>query len=149
MSICLKPLQLLAGLLYLGPGILLAQEANEIVRCRTVADDEQRLACYDAIPAARPSPLRKYELVPLDELKEFALSYRGRLVETTGYLRPGGGYLLLGLDSADATPMPVDSDSLPRRERETLLERCGSGCEATVQGRVRPVNFTTGILVVR
>jgi hypothetical protein len=35
---------------------------------------------------------------------------------------------------------------LPRHERETFLEKCGSGCDATVQGRVRPVAFTTGIV---
>ena len=43
-------------------------------------------------------------------------------------------------------PIPVDFDSLARRDREAFLEACGEGCEATVQGRVRPVNFTTGIV---
>lgn len=127
-------------------GIACAQEASEIIRCRAIADNERRLECYDRIPVARASPLNKYENVALEEFKEFALSYRGRLIETTGFLRPGASYFSLGLDADDATPIPIDPENLQRRAREVLLERCGDGCEATVQGRVRPVNFTTGIV---
>jgi hypothetical protein len=123
-----------------------AQETSEIVRCRAIADNDRRLACYDAIPTRSGSLLSKYEAVSLDELKDFALTYRGRLVEVTGWLTPGSSYLFLGLDKDDARPMPIDAENLERRARETLLERCGEGCEATIQGRVRPVNFTTGIM---
>lgn len=134
------------ALLLIAGGTASAQEAGEIARCRAIADDERRLECYDAIPVARASPLSKYEVVTLEEFKEFALSYRGRLIETTGFLRPGASYFFLGLDADDATAIPIDPENLDRRARETLLERCGDGCEATVQGRVRPVNFTTGIV---
>jgi hypothetical protein len=146
MAVGLQSLRLAPALLVFVAASGQAQEAGEIVRCRAIADDDRRLACYDAIATSAGSPLSKYEVVTLDELKEYALSYRGKLVETTGWLTPGGSYLFLGLDKDDARPMPVDAENLERRARETLLERCGEGCEATIQGRVRPVNFTTGIV---
>jgi hypothetical protein len=42
--------------------------------------------------------------------------------------------------------MPIDYQAMPRHERQRFLAECGEGCSATVQGRVRPVNFTTGIV---
>jgi hypothetical protein len=127
-------------------GSAAAQQNSEIVHCRGIADDERRLACYDGIPVLSGSPLSKYENVPLDELKPYALSYRGRLVETSGWLKPGGRYFFLGIDAADADPLPIDAGNLSRQTRESLVERCGDACEATIQGSVRPVNFTTGIV---
>jgi hypothetical protein len=122
-----------------------AQTREEIMRCREILDTARRLACYDAIELSG-SPRSKYEAVDLSELKGFALSYRGHLVEVSGWLRPGGDFLLLGLDETDEHPIPVDANTILRRDREAFLQACGEGCEATVQGRVRPVNFTTGIV---
>jgi hypothetical protein len=67
-------------------------------------------------------------------------------VEASGWIRPDRNYLFLGLDESDERPMPVEFEALPRRQRDDILEACGSGCEATVRGRVSPVNFTTGIV---
>jgi hypothetical protein len=121
-----------------------AQE-DELGLCRAIEDGARRLECYDAIPL-RPNLLRrKYEAVPLDELKTYRLSYRGRLVEVEGWVKPDGEYLALGLSGDDATPMPIDVEALNRRDRQAVFEECAAGCEAVVQGRVGPVNFTTGI----
>ena len=134
---------LLTGLVW--GGLVQAQTLEDMQRCRAVSDETRRLGCYDAIELA-PGPRSKYEKVDLAELKGFALSYRGQLVEVTGWIKPGAELFFLGLDEADARPIPVDFDSLPRRDRQAFLDACGAGCEATVQGRVRPVNFTTGIV---
>ncbi len=123
-----------------------AQTREELERCRAMTDDARRLACYDAIPVSPASPRSKYEPVALDELKSYALSFRGRFVEASGWIRPDRNYLFLGLDESDERPMPVEFEALPRRQRDDILEACGSGCEATVRGRVSPVNFTTGIV---
>jgi hypothetical protein len=124
-----------------------AQTREEMERCRAIEDDLRRVACYDAIPLSRATAPSKYERVPLDELKEFALTYRGQLVEVTGWITPGQGDLLfLGSDEDDGQPVPIDFESLPRQELRSFLDACGGGCDATVQGRVRPVNFTTGIV---
>jgi len=122
-----------------------AQTLEDMQRCRAISDEARRLNCYDAIELA-PGPRSKYEKVDLAELKGFALSYRGQLVEVTGWVKPSAELFFLGLDEADARPVPIDFDSLPRRDRQAFLDACGEGCEATVQGRVRPVNFTTGIV---
>lgn len=122
-----------------------AQTREDIDRCRAIADEERRLACYDAIEL-QPAPRSKYEPVGLVELQNFALSFRGQLVEVTGWIEPGVRVSFLGLDENDERPLPIDTDSLPRRDRQAFLDACGGGCEATVQGRVRPVNFTTGIV---
>jgi hypothetical protein len=122
-----------------------AQTREDILRCREIVDTERRLACYDTIELSG-SPRSKYEVVDLSELKGFALSYRGHLVEVQGWIQPGGDLLLLGVDQADQSTIPIDFQALPRRDREAFLQACGEGCEATVQGRVRPVNFTTGIV---
>ncbi len=124
----------------------LAQVSGDLLRCRAMTDEQRRLACYDAILVPSASPLSKYEVVPLEELRSYALSYRGRLIETEGWLVPGESYLFLGEGLGDAAPIPIDANNLTRRARETLLEQCGEGCRAKVQGVVRPVNFTTGVV---
>ena len=124
----------------------LAQTRADIERCRAIEDDPRRLDCYDAIRLSTTTAPIKYESVELDELKDYALTYRGRLVEVAGRVRPEGDFLFLETEEGDPSPMPVDIEALARRDREDVLSQCGSGCEATVQGRVRPVNFTTGIV---
>jgi hypothetical protein len=123
-----------------------AQTLEEMSRCRAIADESRRLACYDAIELAPVSRLSKYEPVELSELEEYSLTYRGRFVEVVGWVAPQRDHLVLGSDAADAAAMPVEIEALPRRRRDDLLEQCGTGCEATVRGRVAPVRFTTGIV---
>ena len=86
--------------------------------------------------------------IELSDFRANALSYRGDLVELSGWLSPDGDLLMLGADAADPSPIPVEYSNLPRRAREDFLVACGAGCEAVVQGRVRPVNFTTGQIEV-
>jgi hypothetical protein len=126
-------------------GTAAAQTREDMLRCRSISDEARRLACYDAVELTG-NPLSKYEIVDLGELKSFALSYRGQLVEVRGWIKPADDLLFLGLDEADADPIPIDFQAIPRRDQQAFLEACGEGCEATVQGRVRPVNFTTGIV---
>ncbi len=123
-----------------------AQTREEMELCRAIEDDAKRLTCYDDIRLSTGSPRSKYEAVPLDELKSFALSYRGQLVEVTGWLKPGGSLFFLGVDEKDEHPVPIEFQSVPRQDRQAFLAACGDGCNAAVQGRVRPVNFTTGIV---
>ena len=94
----------------------------------------------------RPRPRSKYERVDLGEFKKYALSYRGDLVEVTGWVVPAGEILELGFDETDKSPVPIEFGSLSRRDQQDFFAACGEGCEATVQGRVKPVNFTTGIV---
>ena len=134
----------LLGASLLGAGVA-AQTLEDMQRCRAITNEARRLACYDAIQVTS-APKPKYTPVEFAELKNFALSYRGDLVEVSGWIKPGAELFFLGVDVADERPMPVDVDSLPRRERQAFLNACGEGCKATVQGRVSPVNFTTGIV---
>ena len=126
-------------------GLAAAQTREDMLRCRSISDEARRLDCYDAVELAG-NPRRKYEILDLTELKSFALTYRGDLVEVIGWIRPANDLLFLGIDEADKTPLPVDFEAIDRRDRDAFLEACGGGCEATVQGRVGPVNFTTGIV---
>jgi hypothetical protein len=123
-----------------------AQMRLDVERCRAIADDEMRLRCYDDIRLPGPIVRAKYEQVDLAELEEFPLSYRGRLVEVTGWLALSRDNLLLKTSSESEASMPIDAESLSRHERQSLLAACGEGCEATVQGKVAPVNFVTGII---
>lgn len=125
--------------------VAVAQTREDMLRCRSISDEARRLACYDAVELSG-NPRRKYDIVDLTELKSFALSYRGQLVEVRGWVKPGADLLFLGVDEADQTPLPVDFKAISRRDQQAFLRACGEGCEATVQGRVRPVNFTTGIV---
>ena len=133
----------LAGLLLLGQAR--AQTLEDMQRCRAIADEARRLACYDAIQLVQ-APRPKYEVVDLADLQSYALSYRGQLVEVSGWIKPGAALFFLGADADDARPLPINLDAIARRDRQSFLSACGDGCEATVQGRVMPVNFTTGIV---
>lgn len=129
-----------------GAGLGRAQTREDLERCRRIEDEARRLGCYDAIRLAPTSARRKYEAVPLDELKEYALTFRGQLVEVTGWVVPDERFFFLGLDETDERPLPIDPGPLSRRDRQAFLDDCGAGCTATIQGRVRPVNFTTGLV---
>jgi hypothetical protein len=124
-----------------------AQMRREIETCRAIADDALRLQCYDGIGLPRAgAPRPKYERVELAELEEFPLSYRGSLVEVTGWLIPSGDFFLLKTDPEAADALPVEAEALTRQQRQSILATCGEGCGAIVQGKVAPVNFSTGII---
>ena len=123
-----------------------AQSRVDLERCRSINDSLRRLSCYDGITLSQPPPTRsKYEAVPLAELQSYALSFRGRYVEVTGWLTPGPDLFQLTANAGDAQAVPVDVRALDRRQRDAFVEQCGEGCDATIQGRVGPVGFTTGI----
>lgn len=124
-----------------------AQTHEDIAGCRIVADDARRLACYDAIRLSPSTPRGKYEPIALADLKTSALTYRGRLVEVIGWIRPERDQYVLGSAVGDPSPMPVDLRGLTRQERESLARHCLTVCEATIRGRVAPVNFVTGLVV--
>jgi hypothetical protein len=124
-----------------------AQVRREIETCRAIEDDELRLQCYDGIGLPSGGATRpKYERVELAELEEFPLSYRGSLVEVTGWLIPSGDFFLLKTDPEAADALPVEAETLTRQQRQSVLGTCGKGCRAIVQGKVAPVNFSTGII---
>jgi hypothetical protein len=124
-----------------------AQVRREIETCRAIADDALRLQCYDGIGLPRAgAPRPKYERVELAELEEFPLSYRGSLVEVTGWLVPSGDFFLLKTDPEAADALPVEAEALTRQQRQAILATCAEGCGAIVQGKVAPVNFSTGII---
>jgi hypothetical protein len=129
-----------------GTDIVQAQLRDDVLRCRDVQDEGRRLACYDAISLSTAAPRSKYEAVPLTDLQAYALSYRGRLVQVTGWVELAGRFLLLKSAAGEAGSLPVDFRNLTRAELQTFQEGCASGCEAIVEGRVGPVNFTTGIV---
>lgn len=126
-------------------GAAQAQTRADIERCRAITDDARRLDCYDAITLA-PGTRSKYDIVPLNELINFALSYRGDLVEVSGWIRPDDDVFFLSPEEGGEESVPIDFGLLSRHERQSFLDQCGDACEATVQGRVSPVNFTTGIV---
>ena len=129
-----------------GVGSVQAQLRNDVLRCRDIEDDSRRLACYDAMSLSTAAPRSKYEAVPLSELQDFALSFRGRLVEVTGWIDLGERFFSLKTSADDATSLPVDFSSLTRAQLQIFREQCADGCQAVVEGRVGPVNFTTGIV---
>lgn len=127
-------------------GMAAAQTREDMERCRAILDDSRRLACYDAISIDTGGPLSKYETVSLEDLLSYALSYRGQLVEVSGWIEPGRDFLFMSTEEGASRSLPIDDRNIGRRDRQAFLDQCGKGCAATVQGRVRPVNFTTGIV---
>ena len=124
-----------------------AQMRREIETCRAIADDALRLQCYDGIGLPRAgAPRPKYERVELGELEEYPLSYRGSLVEVTGWLIPSGDFFLVKTDPEAADALPVEAEALTRHQLQSILATCAEGCGAIVQGKVAPVNFSTGII---
>lgn len=123
-----------------------AQTRQDVERCRSINDGLRRLSCYDGIALSQPPANRgRYETVALAELKDFALNFRGRFIEVTGWVSPGADLFQLKTDDDDPDSLPVDVRSLDRQQRQAFMEQCGGGCDATIQGRVGPVGFTTGI----
>ena len=114
-----------------------AQTLEDMQRCRAITDAARRLACYDAIELVTSAPSPNTHAIDLSDLKAYALSYRGQLVEVSGWIKPGAELFFLGVDAADPRPIPIDFDSTARRDRQAFLNACGEGCEATVQGRVQ------------
>ena len=138
-------LTLLAAVVAL-PGAARAQLVEDVSRCRNVDDPARRLACYDQIPLSSAAPRSKYEVVSLADMLGYRLSYRGRLVEVRGWLEPDARFFSIRENEGDPLYLPVDFDALTRRELQAFRQTCGTGCRVIVQGRVGPVNFTTGIV---
>ena len=124
----------------------LAQTRDEVLLCRSIAEPMRRLACYDALRLSPAAPAGKYEPVPLAEFAESPLAYRGRLVAVTGPVTAAAGEFSLEVDGASGKRLPLDLSALPRRVQESVRAACGETCQATVQGRVAPVAFVTGIV---
>lgn len=118
------------------------QEPADIGRCRSVADNAERLNCYDKLVAsARPGTLppskQSYRAVSLTDLKLDYDSLRGQGVEVSGTLMLSGEMALLASSATDASPLLVDLKAVPRDQRRALLERCTvPGCAVTMHGTV-------------
>ena len=128
------------------PGPVQAQIRDDVIRCREIQDETRRLACYDAISLSPAAPRSKYEAVPLADLLTYALSYRGRLVEVSGWIEPADRFFFLRRAAGEGVSLPIDFRNLTRAALQAFQEACATGCEAIVEGRVAPVNFTTGIV---
>ena len=123
-----------------------AQTHADLARCRAIADDARRLDCYDAIEPLGAANLSKYEVVPIEDFRAFALGYRGRFVELRGRMTLADDSATLAIDAQDREAIPIGLENLSRQELRAIQGACPDGCDATVQGRAAPVRFTTGVV---
>lgn len=128
-----------------------AQDLAEFTRCRSIANDGERLGCYDrlvdparqTLSAASPN----YQTMSLTDVKLDQDGLRGREVEVSGNLVAVNAMALLRSSDMDTSPLVVDFKAVPREQRRAMLEHCGaSGCFVTIRGRVDRVMAQPGIV---
>lgn len=128
-----------------------AQDLAEFTRCRSIANDGERLGCYDrlvgpagqTLSAASPG----YQAMSLTDVKLDQDGLRGHEMEVSGNLVAANAIALLRSGDTDTSPLIVDFKAVPREQRRALLEHCeASGCLVTIRSRVDRVMAQPGIV---
>src|SRR5262245_17947776 len=109
-----------------------AQE--DLSKCRSIENPGMRLVCYDNL--SKPT----YTRMSVNELSRdrASLAKEQTRVEVSGRLQElfGGDSYELGNKLNMADRITIDIKDLPRDQRKAILDRCNTGCDAVVQGRV-------------
>ena len=109
-----------------------AQE--DLSKCRSIENPGMRLVCYDNL--SKPT----YTRMSVSDLSRdrASLAKEQARVEVGGRLQEliGGERYELGSTLNMADRITIDIKDLPREQRKAILDRCNTGCDAVVQGRV-------------
>jgi hypothetical protein len=109
-----------------------AQE--DLSKCRSIENPGMRLVCYDNL--SKPT----YTRMSVSDFSRdrASLAKEGARVEVSGRLQEliGGDSYELGSKLNMADRITIDTKDLPREQRKAILDRCNTGCDAVVQGRV-------------
>ena len=109
-----------------------AQE--DLSKCRSIANPALRLECYDNL--SKPT----YTRMSISDFSRdrASLAKVQAKVEVAGRLQEliGGESYELGSKLSMADRITINTKDLPREQRKAILDRCNSGCDAVVQGRV-------------
>ena len=108
-----------------------AQE--DLSKCQSIAIPALRLECYDSL--SKPT----YTRMSISDLSRdrASLAKVQAKVEVTGRLHEIIDELYeLGSKLSMADRITIDTKDLPREQRKAILDRCNTGCDAVVQGRV-------------
>lgn len=128
-----------------------AQDRNNLVRCKAIADNGARLFCYDK--AVQP-PLQvikqEYRAMRLAELKVDIGDLLGSKVEVPGFMKLVNGdvaFLWAG-ETSDGIYIPVYTSRLSRDLRLLLVTQCVNGCSVITRGRAgtSAAGFSNGII---
>jgi hypothetical protein len=109
-----------------------AQE--DLSKCRSIAIPALRLECYDNL--SKPT----YTRMSISDLSRdrSSLAKVQAKVEVASRLQEliGGESYELGSKLSMADRITINTKDLPRDQQKAILDRCNSGCDAVVQGRV-------------
>ena len=109
-----------------------AQE--DLSKCRSIENPGTRLVCYDNL--SKP-PYTRMSVSDFSRDRSSLAKEHAR-VEVSGRLQEliGGDSYELGSKLNMADRITIDTKDLPREQRKAILDRCNTGCDAVVQGRV-------------
>ena len=107
---------------------------DDLSKCRSIENPGMRLVCYDNL--SKPT----YTRMSVSDFSRdrASLAKEQARVEVSGRLQEliGGDSYELGSKLNMADRITIDIKDLPREQRKTILDRCNTGCDAVVQGRV-------------
>ena len=107
---------------------------DDLSKCRSIENPGNRLVCYDNL--SKPT----YTRMSVTDLSRdrASLAKDQARVEVGGRLQEliGGDSYELGSKLTMADRITIDIRDLPREQRKAILDRCSTGCDAVVQGRV-------------
>ena len=107
---------------------------DDLSKCQSIAIPALRLECYDSL--SKPT----YTRMSISDFSRdrASLAKVQAKVEVTGRLQEliGGESYELGSKLSMADRITIDIKDLPREQQKTILDRCNTGCDAVVQGRV-------------
>jgi hypothetical protein len=106
---------------------------DDLSKCQSVTSSALRLECYDNL--SKPT----YTKMSISDFSRdrASLAKVQAKVEVTGRLHELVGELYeLGSKLSMADRITIDTKDLPREQRKAISDRCNSGCDAVVQGRV-------------
>ena len=125
---------------------------DEALRCASLENDIERLACFDDAVAGKLSDVATEAAdgdcaaISMTDLKLDLQTLAGECVRVSANVMVMGDMVMLGSGAIDPNPVVASQNELSRSDRKKLLQ-CGMGCSMEMRGRVGTVMFQPGVVL--
>jgi hypothetical protein len=125
-------------ILMLFPINAISQSSSDLKYCRAIADNNNRLSCFDRLVKIDQKPNIANEISNLTfiEFMTDSKAFVDKNVSVSGFGITAGELFFLYRARGEMSAVIVDISKLDREGRKLVYTSCGSGCEIAVNGSV-------------
>lgn len=127
----------------------LRAESSDPKKCMNLGEDSKRLECFDDAfrvkSNSKVSDILDASIV--DVMADFT-ELKGKTVKTRGVLLMMGQQGVLYAHRGDMTALFVDIGHLSKISRHDIFDKCGSGCDVILTGKIQEQMMNPGLEAV-